>query len=71
MFDEATLKKQQELHKIDRQRNVNNKGATIQMSPLHTALVNVHREYNRTNQATKDIGRHAEGPRQFVERKFT
>ena len=38
---------QHELDRICRQRSAKNKGEAIQMLPLHEALVEVHREYEK------------------------
>ena len=46
---------QQEVERIGRQRNAKNKGEAIQMPPLHEALVEVHREYERASKAAKDM----------------
>ena len=46
---------QQEVDRIGRQRNAKNKGEAIQMPPLHEALVEVHREYEKASRAAKDM----------------
>ena len=46
---------QAEVDRISRQRNAKNKGEAIQMPPLHEALVEVHREYEKASRATKDM----------------
>ena len=48
-------KEQQEVDQISRHRNAKNRGEAIQMPPLHEALVEVHREYERANRAATDI----------------
>ena len=46
---------QAEVDRIGRQRNAKNKGEAIQMPPLHEALVEVHREYEKASRAAKDM----------------
>ena len=46
---------QQEVDRIGRHQNAKNRGEFIQMPPLHDALVEVHREYERASRATKDM----------------
>ena len=46
---------QQEIDRIGQHRNAKNKGEAIQMPPLHEALVEVHREYEKASRAAKDM----------------
>ena len=46
---------QAEVDRIGRQRNAKNKGEAIQIPPLHEALVEVHREYEKASRAAKDM----------------
>ena len=46
---------QQEVDRIGRKRSAKNKGEAIHMPQLHEALVEVHREYEKASQATKDM----------------
>ena len=46
---------QQELDRIGRQRSAKNKGEAIQMPPLHEALVEIHREYEKASRAARDM----------------
>ena len=55
MIHKAMLEKEKELQRIGRQRDAKNKGTTIQMPTLHMALVEVHKEFARTNRAAKDM----------------
>ena len=47
---------ERELQRIDRQLDARNKGQAIQMPPLPMALVELYREFARTNRAMKDMG---------------
>ena len=49
------LEEQHEIDRIGRQRNAKNRGEAIQVTPLHEALIEVHREYDMANRATKDM----------------
>ena len=51
----VNLEEQQELDRIGRQHCARNKGEAIQMLPLHEALVEVHRKYEKASRATKDM----------------
>ena len=44
-----------EVDRIGRQRNAKNRGEAIQMPPLHEALVEVHREYEKASRAARDM----------------
>ena len=44
---------QQDIDRIGRQRNVENRGEAIQMPPLHQALTEAHRKYERARRTTK------------------
>ena len=46
---------QAEVDRIGRQQNAKNRGEAVQMAPLHEALVEVHREYEKASKATKDM----------------
>ena len=46
---------QQEVDRICQQWNAKNKGETIQMPPLHEALVELHREYKKASRSAKDM----------------
>ena len=48
-------REQHELDQIGQHCSARNKGEAIQMPPLHEALVEVHREYEKANRATKDM----------------
>ena len=44
-----------EVEKIGRKRNAQNRGEAIEMPPLHEALVEVHREYEKASKAASDM----------------
>ena len=46
---------QAEVDRIGQQWNAKNKGEAIQMPPLHEALVEVHREYEKASRAARDM----------------
>ena len=46
---------QQEIDRIGRQRNAKNREEDIQMLPLHEAIIEVHREYERASKAARDM----------------
>ena len=46
---------QAEVDKIGRKRHAKSRGEAIQMPPLHEALVEVHREYERASKAARDM----------------
>ena len=46
---------EQELQRIDRQRDARNKGMAIQLPPLHSTLIEVHKESTKVMQEAKDI----------------
>ena len=46
-------KEERELQRISRQRDVGNKGMTIQIPPLNTALVKVHQEQAKSTREAK------------------
>ena len=46
---------QQEVDLIGRQCSAKNRGGAIQMPPLHEALVEVHREYEKASRVAKDM----------------
>ena len=43
------------MDRIGRQRNAKNRGEAIQIPPLHEALVEVHKEYEKASQASRDM----------------
>ena len=51
------LEEQQDIDRISWQHNAKNRGEPIQMLPLHTSRVEVHREYDKVNRATKDMAK--------------
>ena len=48
-------REQHELDQIGQHCSARNKGEAIQMPPLHEALVEVHREYEKASRAAKDM----------------
>ena len=44
-----------EVEKIGRKRNAQNRGEAIEMPPLHEALVEIHREYEKARKAANDM----------------
>ena len=46
---------QAEVDRIGRQRHAKNRGEAIQIPPLHEALVEVHREYEKASRAARDM----------------
>ena len=46
---------QAKVDRIDRQHNAKNRGEAIQMPPLHEALVEVHREYEKAGRSARDM----------------
>ena len=44
-----------EVEKIGRKRNAQNRGEAIEMPPLHEALVEIHREYEKARKAASDM----------------
>ena len=49
------LEEQAEVDRIGRQRNAKNRGEAIQIPPLHEALVEVHREYEKVSRFARDM----------------
>ena len=56
MLGVIELEEGQELQRIEQNRDAKNKGQAIQMPPLPMALVELYREFTRTNRAMKDMG---------------
>ena len=48
-------REQAEVDRIDRKRNAKSRGEAIEMPPLHEALVEVHREYERASKVASDM----------------
>ena len=46
---------EQEIDRIGQQCNAKNTGEAIQMPPLHEALVEVHKEYERASRVASDM----------------
>ena len=55
MLGDLELEEERELQRIGWQRDVKNRGTTIQIPPLNTSLVEVHQELARTTRAAKDM----------------